>query len=429
MTLVRDTVRTVTRAAETRAGLENPTVPLTASALLEWLGGTKLDAGVPVDEISALGMPAVWRAVSVIANISAALPLHCYDDGDDERKRIKNPLLREPHPELTRFELWRLTYVHRALWGNAYLQKIRNGAGQVVELWPVRPHRVKPYAVGSSADLPGGKLFEVTDDSGRKHVLSSREILHLPGLGYDGVSGVAPIRAAAQGISLALAAEKAGARFFGSGAMLGGILQTDQRLTATDADALKARWQAKMGGLANAHEIAILDAGATFQSVTMPYKDAQFLESRQFQIAEIARIFGVPLFLLMETEKSTSWGTGLESQAQGFVTFDLHPAWLVPTEQRITKELLSGEEFAEYVLAGLLRGDSAARAEFYRVMREAGAFSANDIRKRENEPPVRGGDTYLQPLNMVPLGTVPAPAPDPKPTPAPEPEPDPTEDD
>lgn len=432
MTLGRDVVRTVTQAAvESRAGVENPTVPLTSAALLEWLGGTPLDAGVPVDEISALGMPAVWRAVSVISNIASALPLHVFVDEAENRKRVQNPLLRDPHPELTPLEMWRLTYVHRGLWGNAYVQKIRNGAGQVVELWPVRPHRVKVAAVQSSVDLPGGKLFEVTDDNGRKHVLSSREIMHLPGLGYDGVTGVSPIRAAAQGISLALAAEKSGARFFGKGAMLGGILQTEQRLKAADADQLKARWQAKMSGLANAHEIAVLDNGATFQSVTMPYKDAQFLESRQFQIAEIARMFGVPLFLLMETEKSTSWGTGLESQVQGFLTFDLHPAWLAPTEQRITKELLGAGEFAEYVLAGLLRGDSTARAEFYRVMREVGAFSANDIRRLENEPPVPGGNTYLQPLNMVPLGTVPHqhdPAPEPPKPEPPAPEPPPTED-
>jgi HK97 family phage portal protein len=409
-TVARTVARAMNAAVEQRT-LENPSVPLTPTALLEWLGGNPLDAGVRVDEVGALNMPAVWRAVSVLSAIAAALPLHTFVESDGhDHARTSNPLLRNPHPEMTPFELWRLTYVHRMLWGNAYLQKVRNAAGQVVELWPIRPHRVKVAAVRSTPTLPGGKLFEVTDDTGKTHVLSSREVMHLPGMGYDGVVGCSPIRAAAQGISLALAAEKSGAKFFASGAMLGGILQTDQRLDGEQADRLKARWQAKMGGLANAHEVAILDSGAKFQSVTMPYKDAQFLESRRFQIAEIARMTGVPLFLLMETEGSTSWGTGLESQVQGFVTFDLHPGWLVPTEQRITKELLTGE-YAEYMVQGLLRGDSTARAEFYRAMREIGAFSANDIRRRENEPPIPEGNTYLQPANMVPLGTDPAPPP------------------
>ncbi|MCP2168126.1 phage portal protein [Goodfellowiella coeruleoviolacea] len=387
---------------ERRSNLENPAVPLTSPSLLEWMGGQPGDAGVVVTEVSALSMPAVWRSVSVIACVSASVPLHTYRDGT--KTKTTSRLLRDPHPELTRYELWRLSYVHRLMWGNAYLQKVRNGAGQVVELWPIRPDRVRVGQAQPTADVPSGKVFEVTDDSGQQHALTSREILHLPALGYDGVTGVSPIRAAAAGIGMAMAAEQAGARFFGQGAMLSGILQTEQRLTADQAEALKQRWKAKMAGAANAGDVAVLDSGASFQPVTMPYRDAQFLESRRFQVTEIARMFGVPLFLLMETERSTSWGTGLEQQATGFVTFDLHPTWLVPTEQRITKELLPAAQYAEYSVEGLLRADSTARAEFYRVMREVGAFSANDIRALENRPPVEGGDTYLQPLNMAPLG-------------------------
>ncbi|MDH6226216.1 phage portal protein [Streptomyces sp. MJP52] len=392
---------------ERRASVESPSVPLTSTNLLEVLGGAPGDAGIAVTETGALGVPGVWRAVSVTANVSAALPLHAYRAGT--RDRATSALLADPHPELTPVELWRLTYVHRLLWGNAYVQKVRNGAGQIVQLWVVRPDRVKVERDTPSQENPSGKWFWIRDDKGTMRRLTSREIMHIPGLGYDGVTGCSPIRAAAQGIGLALAAEKSAARLFGSGNMISGVLQTEQRLNAEQAAQLKAQWKAKMSGVHNSHDVAVLDSGASFSPVTMPYKDAQFLESRQWQVTELARLFGVPPFLLMSTEKSTSWGTGLEQQAQGWVTFDLGPAWLVPTEQRITKELLPADEYAKYQLGGLLRGDSSARATFYRAMRDTGAFSADDIRELEDLKPIGGteGNMRLQPTYMAPLGSDP----------------------
>lgn len=390
-----------------RRSVENPAVPLTSTSLLSLLGGVPGKAGVRVTETSALHMPAVWRAVAVVANVSAALPLHVYAAGTKDRATVE--LLEDPHPELTRFELWRLVYVHRLLWGNAYVQKIRNGGGTVVQLWPIRPDRVKVEREKPTPENPGGKVFWVQDDKGLRRRLTSREILHLPALGYDGITGCSPIRAAAEGIGLGLAAEKAAAKLYGSGNMISGVLQSEQRLTAEQADQLKAGWKAKVSGYDSAGDIAVLDSGAAFHPVTMPYKDSQFLESRQFQNVEVAKMFGVPLFLLMETEKSTSWGTGLEQQAQGFVTWDLAPTWLTPTEQRVTKELLPASQYAKYQLGGLLRGDSSARATFYRAMRDSGAYSANDIRDLEDLPPITGpeGDMRLQPMYMAPLGSDP----------------------
>jgi HK97 family phage portal protein len=392
---------------EGRASLENPAVPLTDQSLAEWMGGPRTNAGVQVSERSALHMPAVWRSVAVIAGVSAALPLHTYKTGTKDR--TDSALLADPHPELTPLELWRLAYVHRVLWGNAYLQKVRAPNGQVKELWPISPSRVQVERVRPTPENPAGKRFYVTDDWNQSHILTTRDVLHLPGLGYDGLTGCSPIRAHAQGIGLAQAAEEGAAKLFGRGNLMSGVLQTEQRLTADQAAALKAGWRAKVGGIENAHEVAVLDSGASFHPVTMPLKDSQFLESREFQITEIARMFGVPLFLLMETAKSTSWGTGLEQQAQGWVTFDLGPAWLAPTEQRITKELLPTGEYAHYALQGLLRGDSSSRATFYRAMRDTGVMSANDIRYLEELPPISGpeGDTYLQPTYMAPLGSNP----------------------
>lgn len=393
-----------------RRSIENPQIPLTSSALLEWMGGGRTSAGKTVSERGSLAMSAVWRCTALISGVSAALPLHAHTQGRTERRDhafapVEVSILRNPHPELTRLELWRLTYVHRCLWGNAYVQKIRDVGGRVRELWPITPDRVRVERVQPSDANRGGKVFVVTDDWGKVRELTSREILHLPGLGYDGVSGVSPIRAAQQAIGLGLSAEEYGAKLFASGNMMGGILQTEARLDKPAADALKERWKAKVAGLDNAHDIAVLDSGASFQPVTMPAKDSQFLESRAFEVEEIARFFGVPHFLIGLTAKSTSWGTGLEQQAIGWVKFDLQPNWLAPTEQRITKELLTGGVDARYKLEGLLRGDSQARSEFYRVMREVGAMSANDIRELEDMPPIDGGDTYLQPMNMVPLGS------------------------
>ncbi|MEU0359924.1 phage portal protein [Streptomyces cyaneofuscatus] len=390
---------------EGRATVESPTTPLTSSSLAGLLGGgAPVEAGVAVTETGALAYPAVWRAASVVANVSASLPLHTYKVGTKDR--VTSEILEEPHPELTKFEFWRLMKLHRLLWGNAYAQKVCNGAGTIVQLWPIRPDRVLVERERPSGDNPGGKVFWVQTEDGGRVRLTSREVLHLPGLGYDGVTGCSPVRAAAQGIGLGIAAERAAGRLYGSGNMISGVLQTEQRLQPEQAANLKATWKARYGGAQAAHDVAILDSGASFQPITMPYKDSQFLESRMFQVTEVARMFGVPPFLLMATEKSTSWGTGLEQQAQGFVTWDLAPTWLTPTEQRVTKELLPKSVYAKYALGGLLRGDSSARATFYRAMRDSGAYSANDILALEDLPPIAGpeGDMRLQPLYMAPLG-------------------------
>ena len=390
------------RLFERRASIESPLVPLSSAGILEMLGVQPNNAtGVPVTEKSALRFGAVWRAVNLISGLGGALPLHAYRSGTYERATVQ--ILNNPHPDMTPLEFWRLLFAHRALWGNSYALKLRNQVGMIRELHPLVPERVRVANVGSSDTNPGGKVFILDGDLDRP--LTARDVFHIPGFGYDGVCGVSPIRLAATTIGLGLAAEEYGARLWSAGSMLGGVLQTEQRLDQTSADRLKESWRSKVAGLSKAHEVAILDAGAKFQPITMPNNDAQFLESRDFQVSEVSRWFGVPPFLLNQTEKSTSWGTGLEQQATGFVKFDLHPVWLAPAEARVTKELTGDGIYAKYVVEGLLRGDTTARGEFYRIMREVGAFSANDIRELEERGPIEGGDSYLQPLNMAPLGS------------------------
>ena len=392
---------TVLSARDVHASIENPAVPLTDTSILEMLGGEATFSGKQVSEVTALGMAAVWRAVQVSCNVPAALPFQAFRQVDEKRMRVTGQtakLIDDPHPDMTPFEFWQTVFMHRKLWGNAYVRKLRNQLGQVVELWPIHPGRVN---VGRESEA-GRKVYAI---DGGKEVLSDDQILHLPGLGYDGICGVSPIRAARQSIGLGMAAEEFGARLFGSGSLATGILQTEQRLTQTQADSLAARWNAKQAGLGGAHKTVVLDKGAQFHQLTIPPVDAQFLESRRFQVVEVCRWFGIPPFLMFDTEKSTSWGTGLEQQALGWVKFDLYPD-LVSIEQRVTKHILRPTPvYAKYAIEGLLRGDSAARAAFYTSLWSIGALSTNEIRAYEDEEPVEGGDVRYRPLNMGELGS------------------------
>ena len=252
---------------ERRSALDNPAIPLSSSSLLDVLGmGSTTDSGISVNQQSALRMAAVYRCVTLISGVAASLPLHVYKDGSLDK--VSSALLDNPHPEMTAYELWKLTYVHRCLWGNAYLQKIRDSVGRVKELWPIPPERVQVGRANPNDLNPSGKMFQVTDKNGVPQPMTQREVMHIPGTGYDGLTGVSPIRQAAQCIGLSLAAEQYAAKLFGSGNLLSGILQTEQRLQQPDAERLQTRWSKMVSGMDRAHGVAVLDSGATFQSVT-----------------------------------------------------------------------------------------------------------------------------------------------------------------
>lgn len=392
-----------------RRSIENPAVPITDLSLLSLFGGSPTDSGIPVNERTAHAMSAVYRGTALISGLCGALPLQVVDE--ETKKPIPNSLLANPHPDMTALEIWRMSGAHRCLWGNSYTQKVYNKRGVIVELWPITPDRVTPGRGRPTADNPSGKVFKVIDDSGQPQPLTSREIMHTLAWGFDPVCGISPIRAAAQAVGMSLGAERYAAKLFGSGNLIAGLLQTDAKLTQQDAEKLQRRWAERVGGLDNAHKVPVLDSGAKFTSMTMPSKDAEMLASRDFQVTELCRFFGIPPFLMFQTEKTTSWGTGLEQQAMGFKAFDLHPIWLAPTEQRATKELLLPGQLARYDMDEIMRGDSIARAEYYRVMFELGAFSPNDILAMEGKPAREGGDKYQEPVTDLavdsPLGTDP----------------------
>lgn len=397
------------RLSERRANIENPAVPLTSNTLLSLFGGQQTDSGIPVTEYTAMKMSAVYRGASLVSGLCGALPINVYKV--DSKDKQSDSLLASPHPEMTPLEFWRLCGLHRMLWGNFYAQKIRNGAGGIVWLNPIHPRNVAVLRASSIPTNPTGKIFKVTEDNGKITPCTSNEIFHVPGLGYEGLAGFSPVRMAAQAIGLSLAVEKYGSNLFGRGNLLSGLLQTDSKLNQDQAEALQQRWSEKFSGQDGAHRVAVLDAGAKFQSLTMPNDDAEMLASRDFQVTEIARFMGIPPYLMYQTDKTTSWGSGLEQQARGFNQFDLHPNWLAPTEQRVTKELLPRGKEARYDIDQLLRGDSEARAKYYAVLREAGALSPNEIRFLEDLPPRPGGDTYIDPAPAImedsPMGSDP----------------------
>lgn len=384
------------------ASIESPQVSISSAEVGLLFGGETVSAGVQVTEEKALGLPAVFRAVNVVAGTIASLPIHAFRDSTTGARTpvaSSHPaakLLATPHPDMTQFELWETVLTHMILWGNAYLWLRRDALGRVVELWPIHPSRMR---AGRTSDLK--KVYKL---DGGDVELDDTRILHLPAFGYDGVCGVSPVRLAREGLGLAIAAEQYGAKLFGSGSLATGILQTDQRLTPDQADALQVRWRAKRSGLNSAHETIVLDAGAKWTQLSIPPGDAQFLESRSFQVSEIARMFGVPPHMLMDTEKVTSWGTGIEQQSIGFVVYTLR-TWIIRIEQRLSRILSPQPVYAHITVEGLLRGDSAQRAAFYKQMFDMGAYNTDEIRALEEMGPVPGGDVRYRPLNMGVLGT------------------------
>jgi HK97 family phage portal protein len=409
------------QAPETRANVESPQYPLTASTLVDLMTGPRTNSGVVVTEKGSLGLSAVYRAVALLAGTSAGLPFKAYRDGDDDTRQLVRPtprLMKEPHPDLTDFEWLELVFVHQLLWGNAFVRKLKDQTGITRELWPIEPGRVmvgrasdghKVYAVDAT-DLSGRQVRDLRDPLVTPY--TDHEILHFPLLGYDGIQGLSPIQAHRRGIGLAMAAEEYGERLYGSGSMLSGILSSEAKISTKDADDIKARWKAQHSGVDNAHDIAVLGAGTKFQPISMPPQDAQFIESRRFQVAEVARIYGVPPHLLMDTERSTSWGTGIETQTTGLVVFTMG-AHLTRFERRYSRALLPAPQYSRFTTAGLTRGDIATRMNAYATGRQWGWLSVNDVRRLEDMPPVPDGDAYMEPLNMVPLGTdrTPEPAP------------------
>ena len=384
------------------------------------VGGTltflfgKTSSGKIVNEQTAMQSAAVYACVRILSEAIASLPIHVYRyrlDGGKERIP-QHPLYyllhNEPNPEMTSFVFRETLMSHLLLWGNAYAQIVRNGRGQPIALYPLLPNRMEVSRTKTGDMVYTYHLDPDERDlypNGKNITLRKDEVLHIPGLGFDGLIGYSPIAMAKNAIGMSLATEEYGASFFANGANPGGVLEHPGVIK--DIQRVKDSWNSAYQGTGNAHKIAVLEEGMKFQAIGIPPEQAQFLETRKFQINEIARIFRVPPHMVGDLEKSSF--SNIEQQSLEFVKYTLDP-WVVRWEQSLQQSLVLPSEkqsiFIKFNVDGLLRGDYQSRMNGYAVARQNGWLSANDIRELEDMnriPAEEGGDLYLVNGNMLPL--------------------------
>ena len=363
-------------------------------------------SGKPVNERTAMQTTAVYACVRILAEAVASLPLHVYEYQDDGGKKLvhDHPLYYllhdEPNPEMTSFVFRETLMSHLLIWGNAYAQIIRDGAGRVLGLYPLLPDKMDVQR-----DDKGNIYYVYSRNSDENPMfkeygnirLKAEDVLHIPGLGFDGLIGYSPIAMAKNAVGMTLACEEYGASFFANGANPGGVLEHPGVLK--DPSKVRESWNSVYRGVSNAHKIAVLEEGMKYQQIGIPPEEAQFLETRKFQINEIARLYRIPPHMVGDLDKSSF--SNIEQQSLEFVKYTLDP-WVIRWEQSLQKSLLlpgeKGKYFIKLNVDGLLRGDYQSRMNGYAVGRQNGWFSANDIREMENMNPIpdeEGGNLYL----------------------------------
>lgn len=367
--------------------------------------GGNSNSGVRVDELRAMQTSAVYACVKILAETVASLPLHLFKKGKDgknetaEQHPLFSCLYETPNEEMTSFEFRETMMTSLLLWGNAYARKIKKN-GHVTELW-----YLKPNLMTVERDTQTGKIkYTYSDDiTNQTYVYRPDQVFHLKSLSIDGVTGLSPIAQAREAVGLSLATEEYGAKFFGNGARPGGVLEHPGILK--DPEKLRESWNKVYQGTRNSHKVAVLEEGMKYHTIGIAPEDAQFLETRKYQVNEICRIFRVPPHLVGDLERATF--SNIEHQSIEFVQHTIRP-WLVRWEQAISRSLLDEKErllyFAKFNVDGLMRGDYKSRMEGYAVGRQNGWLSANDIRGLEDLPPIpkeQGGDVYLVNGNMM----------------------------
>lgn len=366
----------------------------------------KTTSGKPVNERTAMQTTAVYACVRILAEAVASLPLHVYEYQDDGGKKLvhDHPLYYllhdEPNPEMTSFVFRETLMSHLLIWGNAYAQIIRDGAGRVLGLYPLLPDKMDVQR-----DDKGNIYYVYSRNSDENPMfkeygnikLKAEDVLHIPGLGFDGLIGYSPIAMAKNAVGMTLACEEYGASFFANGANPGGVLEHPGVLK--DPSKVRESWNSVYRGVSNAHKIAVLEEGMKYQQIGIPPEEAQFLETRKFQINEIARLYRIPPHMVGDLDKSSF--SNIEQQSLEFVKYTLDP-WVIRWEQSLQRSLLlpgeKGKYFIKLNVDGLLRGDYQSRMNGYAVGRQNGWFSANDIREMENMNPIpdeEGGNLYL----------------------------------
>lgn len=355
---------------------------------------------------------AVYACVRVLAESIASLPLHVYKyKGDGKEKAVEHSLYfllhDSPNDEMTSFTFREIVMTHLLLWGNAYIQIIRNGKGEILQLFPLRPNEVTVERNDSGEIQYRYRRYNEENPNFkdvREIILTPSNLLHIAGLGFNGLIGFSPIAMARNAIGLSIACENFGSKFFANGACPLGILKTPTLVK--DPTKLQESWQSMYGG-ENAGKIAVLEQGMEYETISIPPDDAQFLQTRKFQIAEIARIFRVPLHFLNELDRATF--SNIEQQSLEFVIYSLMP-YITRLEQAFNKSLFLSKELGKYFvkfnLSGLLRGDYASRVSGYCSLIQNGVLSINDVRELEDLnkiPAEEGGDLYIVNGNYIKL--------------------------
>lgn len=376
--------------------------------MLRQIGGGQTRAGVAVNEHSAMTLPAAYAAIRIIASAMAQVPCQLMQRTPsravagrmESRAASEHPLYdvvaHRWNDRQTSHRGRQTVFGHAAGWGNGFAEIERTRGGQAVALYPLLPDR-------TTAQLADDRLVYDTTVNARNFRIPGEDVLHFAGFGWDGFTGYSPIALARQAVGLGLAAEAFGAGFFANDARSGGVLIHPGKLSGPAQNRVRDDFE-KQGGLDNAHRVKVLEEGMKFVATTIPPEDAQFLGTQEWTVAQVARMFGVPLFLLHSHEKATSWGSGLEEMSRAFVQYTLAD-WAVGAEQELNAKLLSEAERAagyyfKFNLNAYLRGDTAARRGLYKDGITDGWLSRNEARELEDRNPVEGLDDFLFPMNM-----------------------------
>lgn len=381
------------------------TLATTPDQLAELLRGTwsESSSGEYITPTSAMQCSTVFACVGVLAETVAQLPVRVYrKTADGGRERLPDhPAAKvlgvKPNAWQTPFEFREMQMQHAALRGNAYAFKVLGG-GEIMELLPIPSDMV---TVEQDANWNLSYRVDFGSNRGGQKIVPASNMMHIRYRTMNGYEGISPIAYQKESIGLAKAAEKHGARLFKNGARPGGILQHPKTMSSEAQERFKASWQAAFTG-ENTHKTALLEEGMEFKPLTMSQEDAQYLETRRFQVEDIARIYRVPLHEIQANERTTSWGSGIESMNIGFATRTIGP-WVKRWEEAAMRDLLTEDERREnniiikLSLEGLLRGDAKSRADFYALMVQNKIMTRNEIRVLEDLNPVAGGDEFENP--------------------------------
>jgi len=389
------------------AGFIGKTIRFTDGGFWSAFYGTDSAAGKIVSQQSTLQLSTAWACVRLIAETIATLPISLYERKNGESVvATMHPLhfviSQQPNADQTPVEFWECVLASLLLQGNSFNEPTWS-RGDITSLEFLSPQAMSPPRRLSSGVIE----YRYTDCDGKPRVLTEESMMHTRGFGTDPLCGLSPLAMGRNIFGAAMAADEAASKMFANGMKLGGVLSTDTILTPEQRKDLKGDMAAQFTGAVNAGKTMVLEAGMKYQQVSMSPEDAQMLQTRQFNVEEICRWFRVPPWMVGHTEKSTSWGSGIEQQMIAFLSFTLLP-WMKRIEQSINRRLLRPDErrffYAKFNPEGLLRADSAARAAFYSAMTQNGIYTRDDCREKEDMPRLGGNAAVLTvQSNMLPI--------------------------